>query len=53
LTSRLNIWVFPGKQLIPGSIAVMPEVKYLGDLSKCYAICSDYVSKYKEELKLF
>ena len=53
LTSKLNVWVFPGKQLIPGSIAVMPEVEYLGDLSKCYAVCSDYVLRYKEELKLF
>ena len=52
LTSRLNVWVYPGKQLIPGSIAVMPEVDFLGDLSKCYGICSDYVLKYKKELKL-
>lgn len=47
LTSKLNIWVYPGKQLIPGSIAVLPEVDYKGDLSVCYGICSDFIAKYK------
>lgn len=46
LTSLNHIWVYPGKQPIDNSIAVMPEI-YNDDLSKCLGICSDFVEKYK------
>jgi len=46
LTSRGNIWAYPGKQPIKDSIAVMPEM-YNDDISKCLGVCSDYIKKYK------
>ena len=46
LTSLSFIWVYPGKQPIRGSIAVMPEI-HNEDVSQCYGICSDYIEKYK------
>jgi hypothetical protein len=46
LTSKNYIWVYPGKQPIIGSIAVMPEI-YSDDVSKCLGICSDHIKKYK------
>ena len=49
LTSRGYLWTYPGKQLTPNSIAVMPErVTTLYDLSSCYGICTDYPDKYKK-----
>lgn len=47
ITSNGNLWVFPGKQPVTGSIAVMPEL-YDDDTSKAAGICSDFVSKYKK-----
>jgi hypothetical protein len=47
LTSRNNIWVYPGKQPIKNSIAVMPEI-YNDDVSQCMGICSDYIQNYKK-----
>jgi hypothetical protein len=46
LTSNNNIWVFPGKQPIKNSIAVMPEIND-DDVTKCIGICSDHVERYK------
>jgi hypothetical protein len=46
LTSKKNIWAFPGKQPIPYSISVMPEI-FNDDFSKCLGVCSDYIKKYK------
>ncbi len=46
LTSQKYIWVYPGKQPIMNSIAVMPEINN-DDFSKCLGICSDYIEKYK------
>jgi len=46
LTSKGFIWVYPGKQPINNSIAVLPEL-YKDDLSKCEGICSDYIKKYE------
>jgi len=51
LTSHGNIWTYPGNQLSPMSVFVMPEL--LGNLSEmfakwkikekpCYAVCTDY-----------
>ena len=48
LTSKRLLWVFPGKVLVPGSICVMPELGYDGDISSCAGICSDVISEYKK-----
>ena len=53
LTSRGVIWTYPGKELTPKSICVLPE-KYLEkwwryDFKECLGICSDYISKYKDK----
>ena len=49
LTSHNYIWTFPGKELTQRSVMVMPEVvdKSLATTrnAKCYAVCSDYVSR--------
>jgi hypothetical protein len=45
LTSKNHIWVYPGKQPIRNSIAVMPEL-YNDDITQCIGICSDYIQKY-------
>jgi len=51
LTSKGFIWTYPGNTLSSNSICVMPEMKpeyYENlDLSNVYGICSDFVSKYK------
>jgi hypothetical protein len=46
LTSQGYIWVYPGKQQIENSIAVLPEI-YNDDISKCIGVCSDNIEKYK------
>jgi hypothetical protein len=46
LTSKGHVWVYPGKQPIIGSIAVMPEI-HDEDVSKCFGVCSDIISRYK------
>jgi hypothetical protein len=46
LTSRGNIWAYPGNQPIERSIAVLPELND-DKLTKCMGICSDYIIKYK------
>jgi hypothetical protein len=47
ITNRGYLWVYPGKQPISGSIAVLPELNN-DDVSKCYGVCSDFVVKYKK-----
>lgn len=47
LTSKRDIWTFPNSVLYPGSICVLPELGYNGNLNKCKGICSDYIFKYK------
>jgi len=47
LTSHNDIWAYPGKQPIKGSIAVMPEMNN-DDVSQCVGICSDYIMRYKK-----
>lgn len=49
LTSKNYIWVYPAKQPVIGSIAVMPE-RSNDDISKCIGICSDVIKKYKDEI---
>lgn len=46
LTSKGYVWVYPGKQPVIGSIAVMPEI-HDEDVSKCVGVCSDIISRYK------
>jgi hypothetical protein len=46
LTSQQFIWVYPGKQPISNSIAVMPEI-HNDTVTNCKGICSDYIIKYK------
>jgi hypothetical protein len=53
LTSSGYIWTFPGKELTPGSICVMPEVAgVLGDVKNLNVAgyCSDYVRNIRETL---
>jgi hypothetical protein len=49
LTGSRRIWVYPGKKLFEGNVAVLPEItEYTDkDLSVCYAICSDNIDRYK------
>jgi hypothetical protein len=47
LTSLGQMWVYPGKQPVKGSIAVMPEI-YNDDVSQCLGICSDIIKNYKK-----
>jgi hypothetical protein len=46
LTSKNYIWVYPGKQPIKNSIAVMPEL-HNDNVESCLGVCSDYIEKYK------
>lgn len=46
LTSKNYLWVYPGKQPIKESIAVMPEI-FNDDTSKCLGICSDKIQQFK------
>jgi hypothetical protein len=41
------MWVYPGKQPITGSIAVMPEI-HNDDISKCLGVCSDFIKRYND-----
>lgn len=50
LTSHNHIWVYPGKKLMPGSIAVLPERGYDGNLSECFAICTDDIIRFEKEV---
>ena len=47
LTSKGYIWVYPGKQPINHSIAVMPEL-FNDKLTSCIGVCSDYIQNYKK-----
>lgn len=49
LTSKHYLWVYPGKQPIKESIAVMPEING-DDLRSCKGICSDYIENYKNDI---
>ena len=48
ITSNGRLWVYPGKQPIEYSIAVLPELNN-DDVSKCYGICSDIIEKYRKK----
>lgn len=50
LTSKKYMWGYPGRQMIKGGIAVLPEL-YNDDVTQCIGICSDYIEEYKEGLR--
>lgn len=54
ITSSNKIWTYPGASLMPGSVAVLPELwsndEEIHELSECFAICTDYSDKYKKIL---
>lgn len=47
LTSLGYMWVYPGRQPVKNSIAVMPEI-HNDDISMCRGICSDFIQNYKK-----
>jgi len=47
LTSHNYLWVYPGKQPIKNSIAVLPEL-FQDDVSECLGVCSDFIKKYED-----
>lgn len=46
LTSMNFVWTYPGKQLIEGGIAVMPELNKDWDITLAGGICTDYPLEY-------
>lgn len=49
LTSKKNIWAYPGKSTDKKTIQVMPEWNNFENLDKnCYGICTDYPIKVKQ-----
>jgi hypothetical protein len=40
------IWTYPGKHIVEGAIAVMPELSPGWDIIKAGGICSDNISKF-------
>lgn len=46
-TSKRHIWTFPGKPLINGAIAVLPEKCPGWDISKAGGVCTDYPAQYR------
>jgi len=46
ITSAGYLWVYPGKQPVVNSVAVLPELND-DDVSKAFAICSDFIHNYK------
>jgi hypothetical protein len=47
LTSKNYVWVYPGKQPIVDSIAVMPEI-HNDNISNCLGVCSNFIKKYND-----
>lgn len=45
ITSNGSIWVYPGKQPVSQSIAVMPEI-FSEVFKDCEGICTDFPLKY-------
>lgn len=46
LTSKGYVWVYPGKQPVKASIAVLPEIDQ-EDIQHCLGVCSDVISQYR------
>lgn len=51
LTSKRYIWTYPVKHLYPESICVMPERGWVGDFTKCHAVCTDFVKEFPEKFE--
>ena len=51
ITSKKHIWNFPGSELTPLSICVMPERVNQNIIQNCYGVCSDYIVKIKKEMQ--
>ena len=49
LTSKGYYWVYPGKQPVIESIAVMPEI-HNDRVDQCMGICSDNIKFYEEKI---
>jgi len=47
LTSKGYIWTYPNKELTKKSICMTNEFKTNDEVSKCFGVCSDEISKYK------
>jgi hypothetical protein len=47
ITSKEFFWTYPGKELTPNSIAVLPEWKKFDGIQNCLGICSDFIENYK------
>jgi hypothetical protein len=47
LISNKMVLVKPGEKLIENSICCMPEMGYIGDITKCYAIMTDNIKEYE------
>jgi hypothetical protein len=45
ITSQGYLWVYPGRQPVKKSIAVLPEM-YNDPIYDCYGICTDYADRY-------
>ena len=50
ITSIGFAWTYPGKPLVSGAVAVLPETVDNWDIKKAGAICSDYIEKYMTTL---
>ena len=53
LTSKNFIWTYPGQQLLPNAIAVMPEMHMDYNEAhnlKCAGYCSDYIATIRNNL---
>lgn len=44
LTSRGYLWTYPGEELTPASIAVLPDVRVTGA-----GVCSDFIEEVREK----
>lgn len=55
ITSSQRVWVYPGKRVLPNSIAVLPEIWFTEDrreeISSCFAMCTDYVIRYQAKFE--
>ena len=53
ITSKKYIWVFPGRDLIRGSIAVLPETwkssKSTKQMTTAFGICTDYPETFRKQ----
>ena len=51
LTSKNIVWTVPkynfNEEIIPNSVAVLPEYGYNGNIRRCYGICSDVIIDYR------